>query len=116
MALSRHSSPQLNPSGHLLRPGVPEGKGTFSRLRGRLNSTVLPVVVSTLATIIVSGRMPIRSSPASEPISRTFTRDTPAHGSAFSLLARAVLVSASTFSWNTVSTRSRPISAYRPAW
>ena len=43
-------------------------------LRGSANSVVRPVVVSMLATIIVSVRAPVRSGPASLPTSSTFSR------------------------------------------
>ena len=50
------------------------GTGNFCRLRGRLNSTVLPVWVSMLATVMLSVRMPVRSLPPSPPSSRTLSR------------------------------------------
>ena len=59
---------------------MPGGNGTCCRFRGSENSTVFPVVVSMLARISVSGRIPIRSAPASEPSSSTFTRGMFAHG------------------------------------
>ena len=40
-------------------------------LRGRLISTVLPVTASILATVIESGRRPVRPAPASPPKSTT---------------------------------------------
>ena len=43
-------------------------------LRGRLISTVRPVTWSTLATVMLSGRRPVRSAPASPPISRMLMR------------------------------------------
>ena len=50
-------------------------------LRGRLNSVVLPLLVSMLARITVSVRVPIRLGPASPPSSRTLSRGLLAHGS-----------------------------------
>jgi hypothetical protein len=49
----------------------PWGKGKFSMLRGRPNSTVSPVSASTLATERLSGRRPTRSEPESPPSSNT---------------------------------------------
>ena len=45
--------------------------------------------VSMLARIVESVRMPSRSGPASEPMSSTFTRWTPAHGSGWPACSRA---------------------------
>ena len=44
--------------------------------------TVSPLCGSMLATMMESGRVPIRLAPASEPTSMTLTRSVPAHGSA----------------------------------
>ena len=78
--------------------------------RGRLNSTVSPLTVLMLATIIVSVRTLVRSGPASEPISRTFTRGTLAHGSALAAFGRAAFASRAPLA-NTEETRSRWIIA-----
>ena len=54
-------------------------------LRGSANSVVVAVRVSTLATMIVSVRAPVRSGPASVPRRRTLSRGGstgPAGGSA----------------------------------
>ena len=45
------------------------------------NRAVRPVFVSMLATMMVSGRVPVRSAPSSWPSSRMFTRSLSAHGS-----------------------------------
>ena len=52
---------------------------------------VSPVLVLVLTTIIESVRVPQRSSPASDPMSRVLTRGTSAHGSARRGAARATL-------------------------
>ena len=50
-------------------------------MRGRLNRVVSPVLVSTLARMTVSVRVPVRPLPASPPSSRTFSRGLSAHWS-----------------------------------
>jgi hypothetical protein len=115
--LSRHWSPQLKPFGQTWRSGFDLGNGTFCRLLGRPSSTVLPVAVSMLATIIESVRTPVRFAPASDPSSSTLTRGTPTHGSLPACGVAAPLTGISAPSSpapvNTELTRSRWISAYR---
>ncbi len=60
--------------GNFLCSGEVLGNGTSSRLRGRLISTVRPVSASTLATVMLSARRPVRSVSASPPISRMLNR------------------------------------------
>ena len=67
-------------------------------LRGSANSVVRPVWVSTLATIMVSVRVPVRSGPASLPTSRMFSRGL--------AIASAAGVPPSP-PWNSVSSRLR---------
>ena len=67
MALSRQASPHDQPPGIARAAGDPAANGTSSRLRGRLKSTVRPVVASMLASVTLSGRVPTRSGPASPP-------------------------------------------------
>ena len=57
------------------------GNGILAVLRGRLNRVVLPVLVSMLARMIVSVRVPTRPRPASPPSSRMFSRGFVSHGS-----------------------------------
>ena len=52
-------------------------------------SRVSPVLVLVLTTIIESVRVPQRSLPASEPMSRVLTRGTSAHGSSAAVSASA---------------------------
>ena len=77
----RHWSPQLKPSGYSSWRGLSSEKGMFCRLRGMPKRTVSPVSVSTLATMIESGRIPSRSVSASEPTSMMLTRPVSDHGS-----------------------------------
>ena len=52
-------------------------------------SRVSPVLVLVLTTIIESVRVPQRSLPASDPMSRVLTRGTSAHGSSAAVSASA---------------------------
>ena len=65
----------------MARSGLFGASGALSRFRGIEMSAVRPVLVSMLARIIESVRMPTRSAPASEPSSRMLTRACSAHGS-----------------------------------
>ena len=65
---------QFQPSGNCLAITEPGRNGKFDMLRGRLTSTVRPVSASTLATVIESGRRPLRPAPASPPSIRTLKR------------------------------------------
>ena len=67
-------SGQPYPFGKRLCSGDESGNGTSSRLRGRLINTVRPVAASTLATVMLSGRRPTRSDPASPPINKMLYR------------------------------------------
>jgi hypothetical protein len=57
------------------------GKGILAVFRGRLNSVVSPVLVSMLAKITVSVRVPSRPLSASPPSSKTLSRGVLAQGS-----------------------------------
>ena len=69
------------------------GRACAPVLRGRLNSVVLPVLVSMLAKITVSVRVPIRPGPASPPSSRMLSRGLPAQGSCGPAARRSLVAS-----------------------
>jgi hypothetical protein len=69
-------------------------------------SAVSPVLVSMLATITVSVRVPVRPAPSSAPISSRFSRGVSAQGSFLSTLGRVALLEFPS-DWNTLPTRSR---------
>ena len=81
----------------LVQRRVRPGTASVPVLRGRLNSVVSPVLVSMLARITVSVRVPVRSGPASPPSSRMFSRGLSAHGSG-----------ASARSWSACGVQGRP--------
>ena len=66
-------------------------------------SSVSPVLVSVLTTMSESVRVPHRSLPASEPMSRVLTRGTSAHGSGASTSASDVSPSPAAGAMNTSS-------------
>lgn len=93
----------MKPLGHRLRSRGMIGK--YCRLRGRLNSTVSPVWVSMLATVMLSVRTPTRSPAPSPPSSRMLTRGLSFHGSATFLTTGGFVSSA----WKIVLMVSRRV-------
>src|SRR5215470_7503589 len=64
----------MKPLGNCLAIAEPGGNGAWAMFRGRLNRVVLPDLVSTLATTMVSVRVPIRPTPASLPTRKMLIR------------------------------------------